>query len=154
WRSLYTRPYAFHMPLFWLYDAWLPAVSVSIGMMSVPLAKLLTDAFPLLGEKTTTATQRASPRRKTRTGVRTRAKLVKPQIAIGNPCRPFGRPSLEGTVSSAVRRLRDLVELFESRAELGEALRAELSCPGVFHLGDGVADDVTGVDPARREEDA
>src|SRR5262245_24763823 len=39
-KSRSTRPYALHMPRFWLNDAWFGAdVSVSIGMISDPAAK-------------------------------------------------------------------------------------------------------------------
>src|SRR5690348_14257085 len=71
------------MPLFWLNEAWLPAVSVSIGMISVPLAKFLFPAVPLLTEKTESTAQRASPTSTKRSGlVRPRATLLKPQMEV------------------------------------------------------------------------
>ncbi len=52
------------------------------------------------------------------------------------------------------RRLVGLVEVAEEEAELVEAFGAELLCPGVFHFGDGLADDGDRLDSASGEGDA
>ena len=71
------------MPVFWLNDAWLPAVSVSIGMIRVPVAKLLFAALPLLAENTASIAQSASPTNTKRSGVvSARTKFMKPLEAI------------------------------------------------------------------------
>jgi len=64
-RSLWTSPYAFHIPRFWLKAPWFPVVSVPIGTIRDAAAKVvggsaeLRGAWPPRATRTTASDRRA-----------------------------------------------------------------------------------------------